>query len=646
MYNNSIDPSDEDFFLPEPENNSSLLPELGAETPPDHTLEDLDAIRQELRTGPLTEPAERPGIFSRLRDRLGKTKELSQLISGAEPSPSPERYEQAASGLGIEDTPALSTPPSTPVYTGYEQVPNFDFNPFDDQPHGPAQVEDESVNSIPASETNRFPGLEITRDELNFPGTFTTEEGPSENNPQPSGWKSFFGRFLTSAEDSQDPTRYALSDDQLQNRLGSASEAAEYTPEGLDLPRQEVQTPPVYETTPVEDLNPLPDWLEESEPVGTAYTAAVPTPLIDDPLDPLNDLRASLGPEDPQTGSAVEEDGLSDDDDPMAGRLSSLQAAGTGFDGLTARLASGWNQPVRNQPAEEKTRPNSNPPAEVPDDLSNRLRLLVEEENPAAVPPAAPRPDFPIYSSPYEEAQVQLQGDPEEDNLFSNLLGANRLAVLPSAEEDTAALNDMRSTAMEGYDPSTAFPTADEAEDDSILQKTIKWIADPRHQMKVVLGVSILVGVILLAATSIYLIQRSALSRSTAQMPASNPPGGMPYPIGLRFPGGWYFQLSSASMKEGQWEPQTAEWLQGAEIRRVIGVPWNRQSEAVVRSFEPGNTIELQMSNGDVLLYSIQSVSQVSSTDTNVLISYQPSMVVVLFQPSASSRWVVVSRLK
>jgi hypothetical protein len=653
MSNNSIDPLDEDFFLSEPENNSSLLPEVGAETPPDNTLEDLNAIREELRTGPLKEPAQRTGIFSRLRDRLGKTKELSQPVSDAELSPSPERYEQAASAPGIEDTPAPAAPPSTPVYTGYEQVQDFGFYQFDDQPDTPRLAEDGDANSYPASDSGSFlspetafenrPLVENTQAEPDFPAAFTAKEDLAENNLPPAAWKSFFSRFLTAAEDSQDATRYNLSDDQLQNRLGSASEEAENPLEGSDLHHKDEQPPPVYQPTPVEDPNPLPDWLKESETLSAQPTAADSTSAFNEIPDPLNDLRASLWPEDTQTTPAVEEDWLSDDDDPMAGRLSSLEEA-TGFDGLTARLSSAWNQPTDGKIGSRFPEPNPGPPAEVPGDLSNRPQLLEEDENSAAVPLQAPQPDFPVYSSPYEEAQVQPQSEPEADNPFSNLLGVNRLAVLPSTEDPTA-LHEMRSAALEGYEPFQAA-AEEEAEGDSILHQTIKWITDPRHRMKVMLGVSILVGVMLLAATSIYLLQRSAFSRSAAQLPASNPPGGIPYPVGLRFPGGWYFQLSSASMKDGQWKPQSAEWLQGAEIRRVIGVPWNRQSEAVVRSFEPGDPIELQMSNGDVLLYSIQSVSQVSSADTTVLTSYQPSLVVILVQPSASSRWVVVSNLK
>jgi hypothetical protein len=118
---------------------------------------------------------------------------------------------------------------------------------------------------------------------------------------------------------------------------------------------------------------------------------------------------------------------------------------------------------------------------------------------------------------------------------------------------------------------------------------------------------------------------------------------GIPVPMGLSLPGGWHFQVSTGHTVDGKWEPVSSEWLEGTEIRRVIAIPWNKQVEAVVRTFEAGDTINLEMSNGDRLSYKVQTVSQVPETETSILYDTHPSLAVILMDPEADQRWVIVA---
>jgi hypothetical protein len=119
--------------------------------------------------------------------------------------------------------------------------------------------------------------------------------------------------------------------------------------------------------------------------------------------------------------------------------------------------------------------------------------------------------------------------------------------------------------------------------------------------------------------------------------------GEMPIPVGMEFPGGWVFALKT-STAGSPWTPTTSEWLNGTEIRRVVGIPWNKQVEAIIQTFVPGDSINLLMNNGDKLIYKVTSVAQVDIQDSSVLYDTQPSLAVVLFGAvDTNKRWVVIA---
>ena len=96
-------------------------------------------------------------------------------------------------------------------------------------------------------------------------------------------------------------------------------------------------------------------------------------------------------------------------------------------------------------------------------------------------------------------------------------------------------------------------------------------------------------------------------------------------------------------MVDGKWAPTKSEWLVGTEVRRVVAIPWNKQIEAVVRTFDTIDTINLEMSNGDVLIYKVKSVAYVSTTDSSILYDTHPSLAIILIRQGDNSRWVVIA---
>ncbi|NMC52982.1 MAG: hypothetical protein GYA48_05040 [Chloroflexi bacterium] len=152
-----------------------------------------------------------------------------------------------------------------------------------------------------------------------------------------------------------------------------------------------------------------------------------------------------------------------------------------------------------------------------------------------------------------------------------------------------------------------------------------------------------LVGIIIIAVATIYFTRHLAQIRLPVfSLPVAAQADGV-YPVGMKLPGGWYFDLQPSYMENGEWKPQAAEWLEGSAIRRVIAVPWNAQTEAVVQTFTTDDKIQLYMSNEDIFAYQVSEVKRVPEDDTSVLFATKPSIVIILYQPKAEQRWVVIA---
>lgn len=146
-------------------------------------------------------------------------------------------------------------------------------------------------------------------------------------------------------------------------------------------------------------------------------------------------------------------------------------------------------------------------------------------------------------------------------------------------------------------------------------------------------------GIVMAVIASILLFNLYRASVPAKPAEVSN----LPYPTAVSLPGGWRFQLEKGSLVDGQWNPRGAEWLQGTEVCRWVALPWSRQLEAVVRTLNPKDPIELVMSNQDKLVYEVYALHQMSPEEMQELDSNSPCLLIVLAEPDSETRWVLTA---
>ncbi|MCI0550844.1 MAG: DUF3305 domain-containing protein [Anaerolineae bacterium] len=117
----------------------------------------------------------------------------------------------------------------------------------------------------------------------------------------------------------------------------------------------------------------------------------------------------------------------------------------------------------------------------------------------------------------------------------------------------------------------------------------------------------------------------------------------LPYPTSMSLPGGLNFNLGKGTLKDGEWNPRGPEWLEGTEVCRWVAIPWSVQLEAVIRTLNPNDPIELVMSNNDRFVYKVYSVRQLSSEEMLNLDSNSPCLLLVLAQADSDGRWVLTA---
>ena len=121
-------------------------------------------------------------------------------------------------------------------------------------------------------------------------------------------------------------------------------------------------------------------------------------------------------------------------------------------------------------------------------------------------------------------------------------------------------------------------------------------------------------------------------------------PSALPQPVKVVLPGAWSFSLSSSALAVNPDTPGAGIWLMGSEVRRVIELPWNKQTEAVIQTFTPGDLIQVFFEDDTIMNYKVDQILRVSVSDTSVLTDNQPSLVIILAGEKDPDRWVVVAR--
>lgn len=137
-------------------------------------------------------------------------------------------------------------------------------------------------------------------------------------------------------------------------------------------------------------------------------------------------------------------------------------------------------------------------------------------------------------------------------------------------------------------------------------------------------------------------ITLNAVQRMRPQ-PTPLPASSLPYPTAVSLPGGWTFDLSRGMLTDGKWNPSGAEWLEGTEVCRWVSLPWSRQLEAVVRTLNPDDSIELMMSNGDRLAYDVYSTHRMNSEEMQELDKNVPCLLIILTEDEAEKHWVLTA---
>ena len=97
------------------------------------------------------------------------------------------------------------------------------------------------------------------------------------------------------------------------------------------------------------------------------------------------------------------------------------------------------------------------------------------------------------------------------------------------------------------------------------------------------------------------------------------------------------------SLQDGEWNPRGPEWLQGTEVCRWVAIPWSRQLEAVIRTLNPDDQIELAMSNNDRLVYRVDSVNELSNEELQAVPTDSPCLLLLLAKADTETRWVLTA---
>jgi len=232
-------------------------------------------------------------------------------------------------------------------------------------------------------------------------------------------------------------------------------------------------------------------------------------------------------------------------------------------------------------------------------------------------------------------SEIELPSEPEPEVDFDEL---KKQAFRSSGSgEDAEQFTDVRSIALEGGEE--VLVEVDTKPRDPLDER---WSAFENalrpYRQYIYTALAILgVGMAIVASLIIYNVYQS--SRPQPVKEASN----LPYPTGVSLPGGWSFNLGKGSLQNGQWNPKGAEWLEGTEVCRWVSLPWSRQLEAVVRTLNPNDPIDLVMSNNDKFTYQVYSVRQLTPQEMQALDSNTPCLLVILTQPDAEKRWVLTA---
>ncbi len=111
------------------------------------------------------------------------------------------------------------------------------------------------------------------------------------------------------------------------------------------------------------------------------------------------------------------------------------------------------------------------------------------------------------------------------------------------------------------------------------------------------------------------------------------------YPVGLQiYPPGErqprVFVVQRRTVEYSEWEydpnPDTASYLLGMSVRRVVGIPWSEENEDLFDRLSEGAVFHLILNTGAVIEYTFERQTEVRRSDTAAFRQIAPGLVLVL----------------
>lgn len=244
--------------------------------------------------------------------------------------------------------------------------------------------------------------------------------------------------------------------------------------------------------------------------------------------------------------------------------------------------------------------------------------------------------DVPVTETP---AQL-VEETPVEPEKIVDLEELKKQAFQPRATADTnETLSEVRSIALEGDEE--VFVEVETKPQDPFDER-LKSVENALKPYRSYINLTIaFLGVVMavIAGMIIYNVYQQSRPQPVVEEASS-----LPFPTSVALPGGWSFILGKGALdNSGRWQPKGAEWLEGTEVCRWVSLPWSRQLEAVVRTLNQDDPIELGMSNADKLVYKVYSIQQMSPEELQKLDSNSPCLLIMLTENEAESRWVLTA---
>ena len=229
---------------------------------------------------------------------------------------------------------------------------------------------------------------------------------------------------------------------------------------------------------------------------------------------------------------------------------------------------------------------------------------------------------------------VEVPTEPEPEIDIEEL---KKQAFRPRGEDEQENITEVRSIALEGGEE--VFVEVQATAQDPLEERlaALENVFRP-YRRHIYFGLAFL-GLIMAVIASVVLFNVYKQNRPQVPTEVSN----LPFPTSMSLPGGLNFNLGKGSLQDGQWNPRGPEWLQGTEVCRWVAIPWSLQLEAVIRTLNKDDQIEIVMSNNDRLVYNVYSVGELSNEELQKVPTDSPCLLLVLAKADSETRWVLTA---